>query len=591
MRPPGGRCKPARRGGEGKPLRHRVADGEQLANGPPERGEGGSLELPVAEADQLPGRPPEREEDPVKRPQRGEYLRLGVAPGAAPGLRGAARREDPVDGPPRRLVRALHRRQVGVGANVVGGEHEVLDRGRRLGAVVPRAGGVDQQRLEVLRRGRVGVHDVRVEERSASTFASSSTSMPGVVEAPLELGPDLVAHLLARSSTWPACRCCPAPPSRRRRRRGSPPPARRPAARSRRRARTGAGRSRSAPRGSRCRGCGREPRDVAVEIEHHPVHPAGTQAVQSGQLRLGLLDLVGGQHCASPRPARRRRRSPPCPRSGRPPATMLTSAHRARRGVDRLRPDARSGSRLPASAGARARDRSRRRWSGPLRTRSTWRPGRARSNSSWSRIVPPVRALISRALAATSVRVSPSARNLPYSGERSRRRENSHQLWCSYSANRRSSQLVSSRSRVLTKLAWSRAGIPSVGGACAGAEGEAPASRRGRPGKCAGVTISARPSSASWTWLAATRLAATPSACRRMGSASSCRAGGGRSPGRSGSRARPGRSRRPRLPEPGPACSSPCRRGSRASRRRRPRSRARPARGRRSCRRRRHRGR
>ena len=34
---------------------------------------------------------------------------------------------------------------------------------------------------------------------------------------------------------------------------------------------------------------------VAVEIEHHPVHPAGAEAVQSGESRLGLLELIGGQ--------------------------------------------------------------------------------------------------------------------------------------------------------------------------------------------------------------------------------------------------------------------------------------------------------
>src|SRR5215207_2283936 len=49
---------------------------------------------------------------------------------------------------------------------------------------------------------------------------------------------------------------------------------------------------------------------------------------------------------------------------------------------------------------------------GPLSTRSAWPSGFARSNSSCSRVYPPVRALISRARAATSVRVRPSARYL-----------------------------------------------------------------------------------------------------------------------------------------------------------------------------------
>ena len=47
---------------------------------------------------------------------------------------------------------------------------------------------------------------------------------------------------------------------------------------------------------------------------------------------------------------------------------------------------------------------------GASSTRSARSPARERSSSSWTRISPPVRALISFARAATSVRVSPSAR-------------------------------------------------------------------------------------------------------------------------------------------------------------------------------------
>ena len=53
------------------------------------------------------------------------------------GARGAARVEDAVDRAPRRLVGALHRRQVGVGAHVVRGEEEVRDPRHRVRAGPP----------------------------------------------------------------------------------------------------------------------------------------------------------------------------------------------------------------------------------------------------------------------------------------------------------------------------------------------------------------------------------------------------------------------------------------------------------------------
>jgi len=34
---------------------------------------------------------------------------------------------------------------------------------------------------------------------------------------------------------------------------------------------------------------------VAIEIEHHPVHPASAEEVEPGQLRVGLLHLIGRQ--------------------------------------------------------------------------------------------------------------------------------------------------------------------------------------------------------------------------------------------------------------------------------------------------------
>ena len=97
---------------------------------------------------------------------------------------------------------------------------------------------------------------------------------------------------------------------------------------------------------------------------------------------------------------------------------------------------------------------------GPSSTRSARPPARVRSNSSWSRIEPPVRALISRARAATSVRVSPSARNLRNAGERCSAPTNDHQLCSSHWPRRRSSQLVSSVSSRSTKNAVSCGGMP-----------------------------------------------------------------------------------------------------------------------------------
>ena len=202
----------------------------------------------------------ECEQRAIERPRRRQDRRLRQPPHRAAGLGGARPLQDPVHRPPRGLVGALHRGQVGVGSNVVRGQHEVLYRGRRLRPVLPGAGGVDQQGLEVRRLGRVRVDDVWVEEPAEHVRVVEDID-PGVVEASLELGPDLVAHLLASSRTSPACRArCPWPPNRRRRPRGCPPPVRHPSARGPRRpARTAPARSRSGPRESRCRGCVREP--------------------------------------------------------------------------------------------------------------------------------------------------------------------------------------------------------------------------------------------------------------------------------------------------------------------------------------------
>ena len=72
-----------------------------------------------------------------------------------------------------------------------------------------------------------------------------------------------------------------------------------------------------------------------------------------------------------------------------------------------------------------------------------------------------MRALISRARAATSVRVSPSARNLRNASERCSALTNTHQLWSSHCSKRRSSQLVSSVRMRSIRTACSCGGMPS----------------------------------------------------------------------------------------------------------------------------------
>ena len=182
-----------------------------------------------------------------------------------PDLAGAARRagalQDHVDRAPRRLARALHRREVGVGAHVVGGEHEVRDLGRRLGTHRPRARRMDQQ-ARVVRRRRarrvveVGVEVPRVEQLVAQHALAR-------VRRPLSaaLSCSHISWRPPRACTAsPACgHECPACPSRRCRPRARRRPRRRRSARGtgRGRARTAAARSSSAPTASRDRTCGR----------------------------------------------------------------------------------------------------------------------------------------------------------------------------------------------------------------------------------------------------------------------------------------------------------------------------------------------
>ena len=154
---------------------------------------------------------------------------------------------------------------------------------------------------------------------------------------------------------------------------------------------------------------------------------------------------------------------------------VVVGGHRLRRPtvapVDRARPPSgcprparRGGARRPAPRGAPPTGRSRRRWSGPSSTRSARPPARVRSKSSCSRIEPPVRALISRARAATSVRVSPSARNFWNAGER-------------WSASTNATSSAAPTARAAARRSWSAASAAGRGTTPCPAAGRRAASR------------------------------------------------------------------------------------------------------------------
>ena len=104
-----------------------------------------------------------------------------------------------------------------------------------------------------------------------------------------------------------------------------------------------------------------------------------------------------------------------------------------------------------------------------------------------------MRALISCAFAATSVRVSPSARNFWNAGERWSASTKRHQLWSSHCPSRRSSQLVSSVSSRSTNHAVSCGGTPSFV-AASNTNRVTTAKSSSDSGRCAGVISSLRPS-------------------------------------------------------------------------------------------------
>ena len=138
--------------------------------------------------------------------------RFGQFEHGAPWSPGGGCVEDRVDGTASRLVGAFHRRQVRVRPHVVGGQHQVGDPRRRLRSVVPRSGGVDQQRLEVGRLGGIGELDRRIEEpghhpRLVEDRHGSVVEVVG--ELSPDLGPDLVAAASRGHLAGAASRCLP----------------------------------------------------------------------------------------------------------------------------------------------------------------------------------------------------------------------------------------------------------------------------------------------------------------------------------------------------------------------------------------------
>ena len=107
--------------------------------------------------------------------------------------------KQPVHRAPRRLVGALHRREVGISAHVVGRQKQVRNGGGRLGAQRPGVDQVHQQRLRIPQEARAcGIAlDVRVEEPRMQVFVAQQ--FPVDVDRALELIPCLAHHLFTRA--------------------------------------------------------------------------------------------------------------------------------------------------------------------------------------------------------------------------------------------------------------------------------------------------------------------------------------------------------------------------------------------------------
>ena len=164
-------------------------------------------------------------------------------------------------------------------------------------------------------------------------------------------------------------------------------------------------------------------------------------------------------------------------------------------------------------------------------------------------MVPPVRALISRALAATSVRVEPVGEELAVLG---RARLGARELPPALMLVLREPALLAAghqdKQRVDEVSLVLRGNPESRSRGQAGTRRRLPRSSS-EDGNCAGVTISDLSLERQLDPAGGNQIAEYPTRPgRRTGSASWCPAGGGRSPGKKRKPCSAGRSRRPRLP-------------------------------------------
>ena len=97
----------------------------------------------------------------------------------------------------RGFVGALHRREVGVCANVVRRQEQIGNRDRRLGSQLPGVDQVHKQRFDILEktRTRVVFADVRIEEPGMQVLVAQQFRF--AVDGTLELFPCLAGNLLA----------------------------------------------------------------------------------------------------------------------------------------------------------------------------------------------------------------------------------------------------------------------------------------------------------------------------------------------------------------------------------------------------------
>src|SRR5262245_18418512 len=108
--------------------------------------------------------------------------------------------KQPVDRAPCRLIGSLHRREVGIGANVVRRQKQVRNGGGRLRTQCPGVDEVHQQRLGIAQPARAcGIDlNVRVEEPGMQILVAKHF-VAGVIERAPELPPRLAHHLFTRA--------------------------------------------------------------------------------------------------------------------------------------------------------------------------------------------------------------------------------------------------------------------------------------------------------------------------------------------------------------------------------------------------------